>query len=155
MSAVFAVLGWSTNLTMATLLLVVVGAGVTLTSVAGRTMLQGLAPDDTLARLFGVLEALESIALALGGITLSLLAIRTSVPTAFAVVGGASIVGLGVMWRRLASIDRARRPIDPVLLQLARSSAVFSPLSPLCDRAGHGQPVFRDVRTRRTAAPPR
>ena len=34
------------------------------------------------------------------------------------------------MWRRLASIDRARRAVDPELLRVARSTAVFSPLPP-------------------------
>ncbi len=57
MCATFGVLGTTEQLATATLLLVCVGVGVTLTSVAGRTMLQGLTPDDTLARLFGVLEA--------------------------------------------------------------------------------------------------
>ena len=94
MCAAFGVIGWTEHLVSATVLLVLVGAGVTLTSVAGRTMLQGLTPDDTLARLFGVLEALESIGLAVGGVTLSVLAVQTSVSTAFAVVGGAGIVGL-------------------------------------------------------------
>ena len=130
MCAAFAVLGRTDQLATATLLLVFVGGGVTLTSVAGRTMLQGLTPDDTLARLFGVLEALESVGLALGGLALSVLAVQTSVPTAFAVVGGAGIVGLAVMWPKLASIDRARRAVDPVLLRAARSSTVFSPLPP-------------------------
>ncbi len=130
MCAIFGVMGWTGHLITASLLLVLVGAGVTLTSVAGRTMLQGLTPDDTLARLFGVLETLESIGLAAGGVTLSVLAVRTSVTTAFAVVGGAGIVGLALMWRRLASIDRARRAVDPELLRIARSTAVFSPLPP-------------------------
>lgn len=130
MCAAFASVGWSPNLASATLLLVVVGAGVTLTSVAGRTMLQGLTPDDTLARLFGVLEALESVALALGGLALSMLATRLSLPNAFLVVGGTGIVGLAVMWQRLVSIDRARRPIEPILLRIARSSPVFGPLPP-------------------------
>ena len=126
----FAAVGWSGHLVSATGLLVLVGAGVTLTSVAGRTMLQGLTPDDTLARLFGVLEALEAIGLALGGLALSALAVRTDITTALAVVAGAGIVGLAIMARRLASIDRARRRIDPDLLQIARMSPVFSPLPP-------------------------
>jgi len=130
MCTTFAVLGWTEHLATATLLLVFVGAGVTLTSVAGRTMLQGLTPDDTLARLFGVLEALKALGLALGGLALSLLAIRTSVATAFAVVGGAGIVGLALVWPRLASIDRARHAVDPELLRVARSTAIFSPLPP-------------------------
>jgi hypothetical protein len=130
MCSTFAVVGWTDHLATATLLLVFVGTGVTLTSVAGRTMLQGLTPDDTLARLFGVLEALKALGLALGGLSLSLLAVRTSVATAFAVVGGAGIIGLAVMWPRLASIDRARRAVDPELLRIARSTAIFSPLTP-------------------------
>lgn len=130
MCGFFAIIGWSTHLVTSTLLLVFVGAGVTLTSVAGRTMLQGLTPDDTLARLFGVLETLKSAGLALGGITLSVLAVTTSLHTSFAIVGATGIVGLAVMWRRLASIDRDRRPIDARLLQLARSSTVLSPLPP-------------------------
>ncbi len=130
MCGFFVPLGWSTDLVTSTLLLVLVGAGVTLTSVAGRTMLQGLTPDDTLARLFGVLEALEALGLALGGVALSLLAVQTGIETAFAVVGGVGVVGLAVMWRRLATIDRARRPVDADLVRLARASPVLGPLPP-------------------------
>jgi MFS family permease len=130
MSVFFAVLGRSPNVLAATLLLTLVGAGATLTSLAGRTMLQGLTPDDTLARLFGVLEALESVAMALGGVALSILAVRTSVATSCSIVGGMALLGLVVMWPRLRSIDRARRPIEPSLLRLARSSTVFGPLPP-------------------------
>ena len=130
MCATFAVIGWTNHLATATFLLVFVGAGVTLTSVAGRTMLQGLTPDDTLARLFGVLEALKALGLAFGGLTLSLLAVRTSVPTAFAIVGGAGLVGLALMWPRLASIDRARHAVGPDLLRIVRSTTIFSPLPP-------------------------
>ncbi len=130
MCVAFATIGWSGNLATATLLLVIVGGGVTMTSVAGRTMLQGLTPDDTLARLFGVLEALESISLAAGGVALSILAVQTSVTTSFAIVGGVGVLGLAVMWHRLATIDHNRRPVDPSLLRVARSSAVLSPLPP-------------------------
>lgn len=130
MCVAFGVIGWSANLVSATLLLVLVGAGVTLTAVAGRTMLQGLTPDDILARLFGVLEAVELIAIALGGLALSILTVQTSATTAFALVGGVGIAGLLVMWHRLASIDRARHPIDTQLLRLARSTDVFGALPP-------------------------
>ncbi|MGA9278483.1 MFS transporter, partial [Ilumatobacter sp.] len=71
MCITFGVVGSSEQLVTATLLLVLVGTGVTLTSVTGRTMLQGLTPDDTLARLFGVLEGLKMVGLAAGGVSLS------------------------------------------------------------------------------------
>ncbi|WP_040491571.1 MFS transporter [Ilumatobacter nonamiensis] len=130
MSSAFGVVGWSTNVISATVLMVLVGTGVTLTSVTGRTMLQGLAPDDTLARLFGVLEALKMVGLALGGVALSIVAVQTSPAVAFATVGGVGVVGLIAMWSRLVSIDEARRPIDLDLLELARSTAIFDALPP-------------------------
>lgn len=130
MSVAAALLGWSPSLSTTLPLLVVVGAAVTLTSVAGRTMLQGLTPDDTLARLFGVLEALEVGALAVGGIVLSLVAVHVGIAEAFAVVGGFTTLAVFAQARTLAQIDAARRPVDPELLALARSSAVFGPLPP-------------------------
>ncbi len=77
--------------------------------------------------------------MALGGIALSALAVETSVTTAFAVVGGVGLLGLAIMWPRLASIDRSRRPVDPELLRAARSNAVFSPLPPYAmEQVMHG-----------------
>ena len=56
-----------TNSGFALAMLVVVGVGNVLVDVAGLTLLQRVAPDDVLGRVFGVLETVFSLAVGLGG----------------------------------------------------------------------------------------
>ena len=56
-----------TNSGFALAMLVVVGIGNVLVDVAGLTLLQRVAPDDVLGRVFGVLETVFSLAVGLGG----------------------------------------------------------------------------------------
>jgi Major Facilitator Superfamily/Cyclic nucleotide-binding domain len=128
--AVFALVGQSSLVILTVLMLVVAGAGLTLTAVGARTMLQGLAPDDTLARLFGVIEALFSASVAVGGIALSFVALRVGDAESFAVVGALGVTVIGFNLSSLLAVDAARRPIDPDVIELARSSPIFGPLPP-------------------------
>lgn len=135
----FAVVGFSSSLSISTGLLVVTGAAVTLVSVSGRTMMQGLAHDDRMARVFGVLEGLEAAGLAVGGAVLSFVAVRFGLAEAFAAVGGLGVICLMLLAPRLRSIDAERRPIDPEVISLARSSPIFGPLPPYSlERILHG-----------------
>ena len=59
--------GLYTNSGFALAMLVVVGIGNVLVDVAGLTLLQRVAPDDVLGRVFGVLETVFSLAVGLGG----------------------------------------------------------------------------------------
>lgn len=135
----FAAIGLSSSMPISIGLLVVAGAAVTLTSVSGRTMMQGLAHDDRMARVFGVLEGLEAAGLAAGGALLSIVAVRFGLAEAFAAVGALGLVCLIFLARRLRSIDAERRRIDPAVVTLARSSAIFGPLPPYAlERILHG-----------------
>jgi hypothetical protein len=128
--AVFALVGWSGSVALTVAMLVATGAGSTLAGVAARTMLQGLTSDDTLARLFGVIEALFYSFIAAGGALLSFSALRLGATSSFAVVGGVSAIVLLAVLPRLLAIDAARRELDPDVVELARSSSIFGPLPP-------------------------
>ena len=135
----FALVGFSSSLFLSIGLLIITGAAVTLVSVSGRTMMQGLAHDDRMARVFGVLEGLEAAGLAVGGAVLSLVAVRFGLAAAFAAVGALGVTCLVLLTPRLRSIDAERRPIDPAVIALARSSPIFGPLPPYSlERILHG-----------------
>ncbi len=129
-SVAFAILGQSESLLATIAFLIIAGAGLSLAEIAARTMIQGLTSDDTLSRLFGVLESAQSIGLAAGGLTVSLLTVAWGPGAAFACVGAAVALGALATSRRLAGIDRARRPVSRELDHLLRSTSVFGALPP-------------------------
>jgi MFS family permease len=117
---------WSSVLG-AFLLFAVAGSARGLLDVAARTLLQRTAPSAVLARVFGLLETLDSIGLALG----SLLA-----PALVAVLGPhAAMAGLAVVlpavlllaYRGLGAID-ARADVPVVEVALLRTLPIFEPL---------------------------
>ncbi len=109
-------------------LLAIAGVGDALADVATRTLLQGLAAEDTLARLFGVVEGLGTAALAVGSVVFSQLALRSSLATALIVTGAVMPVLLLINLPRLLAIDRSRPVVDPLLVNLVRSVPMFAPL---------------------------
>lgn len=123
-----ALLGRSGSTSLTVLLLVALGAGISMTLVGCQTMIQGLASHDTMARMFGVVESLEMTGLALGGIALSTLVAVTDLATALVVLGLASTALVLMQWPALARIDANRQPTDPALLNLFRSISIFAPL---------------------------
>lgn len=125
--AAFVLLGAYPTTVGAFVLLVVAGGGSIIVDVAGRTLLQRVAPPDLLARVFALYEGLSQAAFAVGAIL---------VP-AFVAVGGATaaLVAAGALlpllvllrFRALRSIDEAAT-VPIVEISLLRSMSIFAPL---------------------------
>jgi MFS family permease len=92
-------------------LLVLSGAGKAFFDVAGRTLLQRTVPDQVLARVFGLQEALMTAALALGAATAPLLVSWLDISGALVAVGAVLPVAGLLAWPVLRRLDsRARQP---------------------------------------------
>jgi Cyclic nucleotide-binding domain/Major Facilitator Superfamily len=133
-------------------LLAVVGIGNTLVDVSGMTLLQRSAPEDVLARVFGVLESLLLLTVGLGALVAPLLLNWLGARGALIVAGCLLPLVVIPAWPRLNAIDRAAViPVDR--LELLRANPIFAPLpaptlEQLADalhdvRVGDGEEVVR------------
>ena len=107
-----AAIGLLLNAPMVVVLLAAAGLGRVLMDVAGRTLLQRVAQDRVLSRLFGLLEGVHMGSLALGSIVAPALVALTGQGGAFLVAGGAMILAAATTWpvlRRLDSVGVARQ----------------------------------------------
>ncbi len=108
-------------------LLAVVGIGNTIVDVSGMTLLQRSAPDDVLARVFGVLESVLLLTGALGAIAAPLLLNWLGTRGALIVAGALLPLVVIPAWPRLNAIDRAAEvPVER--LELLRANPIFAPL---------------------------
>jgi len=108
-------------------LLAVVGIGNTLVDVSGMTLLQRAAPDDVLARVFGVLESVLLFTGALGAIAAPLLLNWLGTRGALIVAGAVLPLVVVPAWPRLNAIDRAAKvPVER--LELLQANPIFAPL---------------------------
>ncbi len=108
----------------------VAGAGASVAWVAGETLLQRIAPDEMLARVFGILEGLGAFALAIGSLGASGLIAALGVKAALIVVGVFAPLVMLALWIPLASIDRTAEAPDPETLAFVRRLPIFAPLPP-------------------------
>ena len=106
------------------------GAGSSVASMAGRTLLQRVAPGAALARVFGVLEGLEMFALAIGSVGSAALVAALGIRGALVATGAFVPAVVLLAWASLRGIDRAARAPDPATLALLRRLAIFAPLPP-------------------------
>lgn len=113
----------------ALVLLAVVGAGGTVVAVAGDTLLQRAAPPDLLARVFGAVDGLLLVALAIGSLGAPFLVDTIGVRAALLVTGAILPVIAALAWTRLAAIDAAAA-VPERQLELLRESPIFAPLPP-------------------------
>ena len=117
------------NAVFALVLLGIVGIGNTLVDVSGMTLLQRAAPDDVLARVFGVLESLLLLSPALGAVVAPLLLEWLGTRGALIVAGALLPLLVVPAWPALNAIDRAVR-IPDEQLELLRGNPIFAPLPP-------------------------
>lgn len=115
------------NQIFALVLLGVVGIGNTIVDVSGMTLLQRAAPDEVIARVFGVMESLFLLSVGLGALAAPLL--LNWLGTRGALIAAGALLPLLVVpaWPRLNEMDRASRvPRDR--LELLQSNPIFAPL---------------------------
>jgi MFS family permease len=115
------------NQVFALVLLGIVGIGNTLVDVSGMTLMQRAAPEDVLARVFGVLESLLLLTVGLGALAAPLLVNWLGDRGALIVAGALLPILVVPAWPRLNAIDDAAR-VPEERLDLLRGNAIFAPL---------------------------
>jgi hypothetical protein len=114
---------------MAITLLAVAGLGRMLLDTSSHTLLQRVAPDRMLARIFGLLEGVHMGSLAIGSILAPALVALGGEGTAFLVAGAGMLVTGVAAWpalRRLDTVGAARQQD----VDLLRGIPMFAPLGP-------------------------
>ena len=108
-------------------LLAFVGVGNALVDLAGFTLIGRMAPDEVLARVFGVLESIVTVFIGIGAIVASTLVDWFGVQTALVAIGLVCPVLAVASWRRLRSLDRSVDALDEDVGRLQRVP-MFCPL---------------------------
>jgi len=126
----------------ALLLLAFVGVGNALIDLGGFTLLGRIAPDEVLARVFGVLESLVALSMGVGAIATSLLIDQVGVRTTLIAVGMLCPVCAVLSWPRLRRMDRSLAVRDREIA-LLQGVSMLSPLPlPAIERLARGlEPV--------------
>jgi MFS family permease len=119
---------WSTT-AAAVVLLALLGLGETVADVAGMTLLQRVAPAEVLARVFGVLETLILLTLALGSLLAPVLIDLLGNRGALAAAGAFLPVVVLLSLRPLTALDRVLAAPEREL-ELLRKIPIFAPLGP-------------------------
>jgi MFS family permease len=110
-------------------LLAAVGAATTIVGVAGDTLMQRAVPEDILARVFGVLDSMMLVSIAIGAALAPLLVDLIGMRGTLVIVGAALPLLAALSWPRLREIDRAAEvPARPLALLVAHP--IFAPLPP-------------------------
>ncbi len=125
-----AVIGAAPAVWSAPILFGAAGAGGSVAWVAGNTLLQRIAPAQMLARVFGILEGLGTIALAVGSLGASALAAAFGVRVALMVTAVLAPAVMLALWVPLSAIDRDAKAPDAETLRFVRGMPIFAPLSP-------------------------
>lgn len=108
----FTLIGLAPAEAPALVLLAFVGVGNALIDVAGFTLIARMAPDEVLARVFGVLESLVAIFIGIGAVVASLLVEWFGVPAALIAIGLVCPVLAILSLRRLRGMDRTVDVLD-------------------------------------------
>ncbi|HET6672806.1 MAG TPA: MFS transporter [Agromyces sp.] len=93
-------------------LLAFIGVGNALIDLAGFTLIGRMAPDDVLARVFGVLESLVAVFIGLGAVVASTMIEWFGVQTTLVAIGLVCPILAVASWRRLRAADRSVDDLD-------------------------------------------
>ena len=115
-------------------LLAVIGVANALLDVAGFSVMARLAPDEILARVFGIFEALVAITIGLGSIVAPAVIGALGVRGALLLLGSVCPVCVSLAWLRLRRIDASMQKRDGEVAYL-RAVPMLQPLPvPVMDR---------------------
>ncbi len=111
----------------AVLLMGVFGIGNTLVDVSGVTLMQRAVRDEVLGRVFGALESMLVLGLAIGALITPLLLNLIGTRASLIVMGCLLPTLAALLWRRLAVID-ARSHVPVERIELLRANQIFAAL---------------------------
>ena len=123
------VVGVLPHVVVAISLLVVAGAGRSLADMAGRTLLQRVTPDRSLARVFGVLEGVHTGMIGIGSIAVPAFIGLAGPREALLLLGLWMPIVVIVGWRALGRADLAA-VVHVRELEVLRAMPLFAPLAP-------------------------
>jgi len=127
--AAFGMMGVAASGNLAPILIALGGTGLSLLDVAGRTVLQRGVRDAILARVFGILEGLMMLALAVGSILVPLVVALVGLETSVLVFAALLPVVLALAWPGLRALDR-RASVPVRELELLRRIPMLEALDP-------------------------
>jgi MFS family permease len=104
------------------------GLGNTVSDVAGFTLVQRAVPDEVMARVFGVLQMLWYLSLALGSALAPGMIDLLGLEVALVVTGASLVVVMLLLWPKLARIDATAPPPEGSELRLLTAIPIFAPL---------------------------
>jgi MFS family permease len=110
-------------------LLGAVGAATTIVGVAGDTLMQRAVPEEVLARVFGVLDSMMLVAIAIGAALAPFLVDVVGTKGTLVIIGAVLPLLALASWRRLREID-AGAEVPRVQLDLLLGHPIFAPLPP-------------------------
>ncbi len=120
-------LGFEDSVVAALVLIAAAGAGQAIFDVAGHTLLQRSVPADLLSRVFGVLEGLSMLSMALGSLLVPVLVALGGAKAAVIGTGAVLPVAIVLCGKRLREID-AGANVPIVEIALLRSQRLFASL---------------------------
>jgi MFS family permease len=123
---------WPT-VTAAVIMMVLLGVGNSVVDINGFTIIQRIAPEETMSRVFGALESALIGSMAIGALAMPLLISTVGIRWGLAIVGGVVVATVLVSPAALNRIDTVA--LVPPGLELLRSVSLLSALpEPILDR---------------------